>query len=123
MIFLDTNAIIYLYAGDRHFSERTQKFMDDNDCLISPVVQLEYQYLHEIGRVKKTFETVLNALKQDIDLEMSDISLSKLINEAVKITWTRDPFDRLITAHAKLEHRYLITSDQTIQKHYSKALW
>lgn len=123
MIFLDTNAVIYLYEGHRDFSERVQKLIDDNDCFISPVVKLELQYLHEVGRGHKKAQTIIETLSHEIGLETHDCSLEKLINTALEISWTRDPFDRLITAHAKALNKFLVTSDKTIQKHYSKALW
>ena len=37
--------------------------------------------------------------------------------------WTRDPFDRIITAQADLEKATLITKDATIRAHYSRAMW
>ncbi len=123
MIFLDTNAVIYLYSGHRDFSERVQKFINENDCFVSPLVKLELQYLHEIGRGKKKAQTIIDTLNHEIGLEVHDYSLEALIASALEISWTRDPFDRLITAHAKAANKFLITSDKTIQKHYSKAIW
>ena len=123
MIFLDTNAVIYLYTGHQDFSERVVKLINENDCAISPLVKLELQYLHETGRGHKKAQTVIDTLSHEIGLSIHDPSLQALIHAAVEMSWTRDPFDRLITAHAKVMNKHLITSDKTIQKHYAKAIW
>ncbi len=123
MIFLDTNAVIYLYSGHKDFSARAVKLLSENDCFISPLVQLELQYLHEIGRGNKKAQTVVDVLAREIGLSIHEHSLDKIIRAAVEMSWTRDPFDRLITAHAKATNCYLVTSDRTIQKHYAKAVW
>ena len=39
------------------------------------------------------------------------------------ITWTRDPFDRIIVAQAKIRNSALVTRDREIRLHYSKAVW
>ncbi|MEI9811179.1 MAG: hypothetical protein WDO18_00250 [Acidobacteriota bacterium] len=36
--------------------------------------------------------------------------------------WTRDPFDRMIVAQARLAKAHLITRDTIIQTHYPKAI-
>jgi PIN domain nuclease of toxin-antitoxin system len=38
--------------------------------------------------------------------------------------WTRDPFDRVIVAHAKSNGMaHLIGSDATMKKHYPRTVW
>jgi PIN domain nuclease of toxin-antitoxin system len=46
-----------------------------------------------------------------------------VIDAAVQMKWTRDPFDRLITAQAAVYKNILLTKDETIRKNYLKALW
>ena len=46
-----------------------------------------------------------------------------VIAEANRLSWTRDPFDRIITAHASLQKAPLLTKDTTISSHYKKAFW
>jgi PIN domain nuclease of toxin-antitoxin system len=38
-------------------------------------------------------------------------------------TWTRDPFDRIIVAQARLRGAPLLTKDRTIQTHHAEAFW
>ena len=39
------------------------------------------------------------------------------------MTWTRDPFDRVIVANAALNGNILISKDQNILEHYIHARW
>jgi len=39
------------------------------------------------------------------------------------LSWTRDPFDRVITAQAATDGSSLITKDEIILHHYENAVW
>ena len=55
---------------------------------------------------------MLAALRKSIGLKIVDISLAELIDAAQVLAWTRDPFDRLIAAHAIVANAPLVTADQ-----------
>jgi PIN domain nuclease of toxin-antitoxin system len=84
---------------------------------------LELAYLHEVGRARDSLPTMLAALRQDIGLELVDASIAELVQVATDISWTRDPFDRLISAHAIVANAPLITADETILENLSLATW
>jgi PIN domain nuclease of toxin-antitoxin system len=90
---------------------------------ISPIVELELTYLYEVGRVSEPASAPLSALRRSIGLQMSDISLEQLTKAAVDLTWTRDPFDRLIAAHAIVAGAQLLTADEQILEHLPLATW
>lgn len=124
MIFLDTNAVIWLYQGElSKFTEPTKQKLELNDILISPLVKLELQYLYEVKRTKEKAEKVIDVLYESIGLQEHNIPLNVLINHSLSETWTRDPFDRLITCHARIEDAVLITRDEHIQANYKLAIW
>lgn len=56
-------------------------------------------------------------------MEVTDGSIAELGQTAADLSWTRDPFDRLISAHAIVANAPLITADETIRKHLSLAVW
>ncbi len=66
---------------------------------------------------------MLTALSREVGLEVLDTSLLELVNAASGLTWTRDPFDRLIAAHAIVEGAQLITADQEIRENLPLATW
>ena len=90
---------------------------------VSPIVKLELTYLHEIGRVSEPATAPLAALGRTIGLGVSDLPVASLVDAAAGLTWTRDPFDRLIAAHAIIVGAPLITADRTILRHLPQAVW
>ncbi len=65
----------------------------------------------------------MNQLQIQIGLQVKDDSFSAVLHTAVFETWTRDPFDRVIVAHARTANAPLLTSDVRIQENYSRAVW
>jgi PIN domain nuclease of toxin-antitoxin system len=44
--------------------------------------------------------------------------------EALSVSWTSDPFDRIIVGQAKANREaILITADTLIRQHYPAAVW
>jgi PIN domain nuclease of toxin-antitoxin system len=95
----------------------------ENEPRFSPIAVLELTYLHEIGRARDPLATMLAALRRDIGLEVADASVAELAQAAADFSWTRDPFDRLIAAHAIVANAPLVTADETIRANLPLALW
>jgi PIN domain nuclease of toxin-antitoxin system len=90
---------------------------------ICPIVELELSYLYEIGRVSEPASAPLSALGRSIGLQPSDVSFEQVARAAGDLAWTRDPFDRLIAAHAIVAGAPLLTADETILDNLSLATW
>ena len=56
-------------------------------------------------------------------LGQADDPITAVISHAMTLTWTRDPFDRLLVATAMLHKAPLITQDRTIRENYAEAVW
>ena len=97
--------------------------IDRHEPRVSPLVALELEYLHEVGRARDPVPTMLAALRQSIGLQMEDVSLAELVHAAQSLSWTRDPFDRLIAAHAIVADAPLLTADKTIRANLPLAAW
>lgn len=124
MIYLDTHVVVWLYAGERErFSEKASALIEENEIVISPIVLLELQYLQEIGRLLVGPGEIYENLVSTIALRTCDLSLRQIISASLTQSWTRDPFDRIITAHALARSTLLVTKDTTILQNYSKARW
>jgi PIN domain nuclease of toxin-antitoxin system len=65
----------------------------------------------------------LSALRRTIGLQVLDAPLTAVIGVAKEISWTRDPFDRLIAAQAIVADAPLVTADRTILEHLPQAIW
>ncbi len=125
MIYLDTHVVLWLYLrkGEGLSSRARQLIEYEPVILISPIILLELDYLHEIGRTTLGSAHVFNYLHQRIDLQVCQKSFIDVVREASQLSWTRDPFDRIITAQSAIDRNTLITKDKTIQDHYEYAVW
>jgi len=111
VILLDTNAVIWLLAGH----PRAAGLRPAVDRLyLSPVVLLELKFLLEVGRVEvmpgRSVADVVKDPRWLLDSPRSDV----LFTAALDVEWTRDPFDRLITAHARCRRWRIATGDQAM---------
>ncbi|HOW82071.1 MAG TPA: PIN domain-containing protein [Spirochaetota bacterium] len=123
-IFIDTNVIVRLYNGDLDLlSASAKKIINNNDVFISPMVIMELEYLFEIQKVKDNAKNVIDYLTEKINLQLDECGFTELIEYALHETWTRDPFDRIIVAHAKMRNASLVSADREIKKRYKKAIW
>ncbi len=124
MIYMDTHVVIWLYSGHIHLiSKDAQKMIEDNQILISPMVLLEIDFLYEIKRIRVVAEQIRTYLEQQIGLRVCNQPFELICKNATFQQWTRDPFDRLITAQAAITKSILVTKDNHIRKHYEQAIW
>ncbi|NOY69749.1 MAG: type II toxin-antitoxin system VapC family toxin [Deltaproteobacteria bacterium] len=124
MIYLDTHVVVWLYAGKiEKLSEVSKELINGHEVIVSPVVRLELQYLFEIDRITDKANEILFDLSDRIGLTICDQSLNTIVSCALDLSWTRDPFDRMIVANAAINQNNLITKDQNILENYEKAMW
>ena len=81
------------------------------------------QLLQEIGRLNVGPDQWLDILKRDFEVRICPIPMQRVVTEAFKLPWTRDPFDRIIVAQAIAGEGKLITKDDRIHKHFTGAFW
>ncbi|MEI6438294.1 MAG: PIN domain-containing protein [Candidatus Omnitrophota bacterium] len=123
-LYLDTHAAVWLYAGEvDRFPARARRRLEASSLVISPMVLLEIQFLREAGKVDIKPERFLREMKQDLDLALCQAAFTDIALAAVVLSWTRDPFDRLIVAQASAAEAPLLTRDKSILEHYSRAVW
>ena len=124
MIYLDTHVVVWLYAGliDK-LSITAHRLINENDIFISPVVRLELQYLFEVDRVTAAPDAIVADLANRIGLQVCAKPFNRIVSEALAQPWTRDPFDRLIAAHASLDGDILVTKDGNMLRNYPHARW
>ena len=81
------------------------------------------ELLKEIGRLRIGGVTIVDDLRSRIGLEVCDLPFPKIIASANAITWTRDPFDRVIVGHAAAAAGSLLTKDRSIRRRFREAVW
>lgn len=107
MILLDTNALIWFEQGHRRAKVLARA---TSRLHISPVSLLELQFLIEAGRIRLKNGSVAD-IGHDRRWTLDDPPSAAWFSKAVDLSWTRDPFDRLLVAHARLRGWRLATGD------------
>lgn len=122
--YLDTHVVVWLYAGElERFPNAAIELLDERQLIVSPMVYLELSYLQEIGRLNVGAREIVNDLSSRVALVICDERFETVVRQAENERWTRDPFDRLIAAHARVKDAPLVTKDATIRTHYPRAIW
>ena len=110
VILLDTNALIWLEQGHA----RARKLTSARQRLyISPVSLPELQFLLEAGRLRVRGAGVADLVARGPWL-LDDPPAAAWFDAALALGWTRDPFDRLLVAHAQLRGWRLATGDTAL---------
>ena len=124
-LYLDTHALVWLYAtGAQNFSPQAVHSIEAaSRLLISPIVEMETELLYEIGKITVPAAVIVHYLSERIDLRVCIHPFHRVVAQSVEMKWTRDPFDRLITAQASLERDHLLTKDRSIRAQYPHAVW
>jgi PIN domain nuclease of toxin-antitoxin system len=123
IVYLDTHSVIWLIEGDSDWlSKPAQRLLEAAEIRISPIVGLELQLLYELKRLKKPARHILTRVQATIGAVLCEAGFVDVIEQAYVETWTRDPFDRIIVAHAKTSRARLLTADESILRHYNLAL-
>ena len=111
MILLDTNALLWLQAGH----PRSRPLARATDRLyLSPASFLEIKFLPESRRVALRAGATLATLADDERWAIDDPPAMSWFGRAMEIAWTRDPFDRLLVAHAAFRGWRLATGDGSL---------
>jgi PIN domain nuclease of toxin-antitoxin system len=123
-LYCDTHVLVWLYSKALdQFSRHAIKVIETHELLVSPMVCLELDYLREVKKISVQGRKIIEELSSSIGLKICEASFNDVIAVASDLSWTRDPFDRLIVAQAKLQKAPLLTRDQTIRDIYSRAIW
>ena len=124
-VYIDTHIVIWLAEGSvEKLTPAASQAIESSQVEISPMVLIELEYLFEIKRIIKPPMALFEQLQTLIGLRMSDHPFPAVAQTALFETWTRDPFDRIIVAHARSDgYSGLVTSDTKINENYSKTIW
>lgn len=124
-LYLDTHVAIWLRRGDLHrFPRPVRERLDrDPELRISPMVVVEIDVLHQIGRLREGSAALVGALSRELGLKVCELPFPAVAAAAAHVGWTRDPFDRLIVAHAVAARAPLVTRDADIHRHSPVAYW
>ncbi len=116
MIHLDTHVVVWLWQKNHRRTASLKAIINREELEISPAVVLEMQCLQEIGRIRHSAEEIVAGMAEAIGLTVATTPFDEVASKALALSWTRDPFDRLIVAHAQARGVRLLTYDENILK-------
>jgi PIN domain nuclease of toxin-antitoxin system len=123
-IRLDTHVVVWLHAGlDDKLSPLARAAIEQNQLAVAPMVEFELTLLHEIGRLSLSGAEILGDLSHRVGLRVSAVPWQAAVQSAAGLTWTRDPFDRLIVADALAAGSLLLTKDERVRERVPSAVW
>jgi PIN domain nuclease of toxin-antitoxin system len=111
VILLDTNGVLWLHHGHRRGRRLA---VPAGRLYASPASLLEIQFLVEAGRVRLRPGFAAGDVLVDDRWLLDEPPSVGWFERALEVSWTRDPFDRLLIAHARLRGWRLATGDVEI---------
>lgn len=118
---LDTHFVVWVVSASSRLKEF--EWLDTyRPYRVSPISILEIAYLGEVGRLEVKFPQFDDTLRQDPRFVVDDLQVDRLASRAHAMSWTRDPFDRLLAAHSLARNLPLCTVDQQIRKNFSNLV-
>jgi PIN domain nuclease of toxin-antitoxin system len=125
IVYLDTHVAAWLGEGRvKRFEPRVRRLLETAQLFVSPMVLLELEYLHQVGRIRVHGRDIVHKLEREIGLQVCTLAFSQVVDAAIDESWTRDPFDRMIVAQAKANgFAPLISADEEIAAHYPRTVW
>ena len=123
--YLDTSVAVWLAQGTSgRLTPKARNHIESAELLLSPIVLLELEYLYEIKKLLLPARELQRKLSHELGVQVCDFELPKIADFALNEIWTRDPFDRMIVAHAKASgFAWLVSSDEEIAQHYPRTVW
>jgi PIN domain nuclease of toxin-antitoxin system len=124
-VYLDTNVVVWLAQGTlQRISRRAKSALEQGTLLMSPMVLIELEYLYELNRIKLPARDVQLKVEHEVGIRVCDLPFFSVAGTALDEKWTRDPFDRMIVAHAKTNGLApLVSADEEIKKNYPRTVW
>ena len=110
ILHLDTHILVWLYAGDpERFSLKARAAVEHAHLVYTPIAV--------------DAEDIIAYLETRIGLARDEAAYSPVVKESCGISWTRDPFDRLIAGAALVSQHPLLTRDPEMRRNCHLAFW
>ncbi|MGO4885178.1 MAG: type II toxin-antitoxin system VapC family toxin [Bryobacteraceae bacterium] len=126
-ILLDTNALLWILAGDPKLSRRVRAAVTSPhaDVRVSVVSAWEIAVKFQIGKLSFALpiEQVLSEVLSGVTWPVLSVLPAHIMALLELPAIHRDPFDRLLIAQALAESLTLATADERIQEYKISTIW
>lgn len=127
-VHLDTHVVIWLAAGDLNlFPAGLLDRLESADLVVSPIVRLELDLLHERGKIDSPASDIFDKVTVEVGIREDPTPLSRIVMAAItpRKDWHNgDPYDRLILSAAIANRSPLVTKDRPLRSAFpSLTMW
>jgi PIN domain nuclease of toxin-antitoxin system len=125
-VLVDTNAFLWLVAGDRRLSRSARRAIEDSqgEWWLSAASIWELAIKSGLGRITLPApldEYIAEKIQQGLRVLSVDWPHATRVERLP--FYHRDPFDRLIVAQAQSEGLVVVTSDPAFAKYGVRTVW
>ena len=122
MVLLDTNVLLWFFAGDERLPTHVRKSIenDPGNYFVSTVSFWEIAIKRQIG--KMTTDLDMPQIIKDAGFMTLDIVTVHIYEYESLPLIHRDPFDRMLIAQSKTERLPLLTGDLKLKKYDIKVI-
>src|ERR1041385_1564469 len=114
---LDTHFVVWIISNSRRL--RNYRWLPKyRPWRVSPIFLLEIQLLAEGGHRKIDNPRFSRQIMSDPRFEFDEVPFTTLIQKSLELSWTRDPFDRIIAAHSLCRAVPLCSVDEAMLQHH-----
>jgi PIN domain nuclease of toxin-antitoxin system len=114
---LDTHFIIWVVSDSRRLQSYPWLY-EYQPWTVSPASLLEIQLLAEVGRRHIDTPRFVEQVRSDPRFQFDDAPFATIVQRSLELSWTRDPFDRLIAAHSLIRRLPLCSVDGNILENH-----
>lgn len=122
MILLDTNVLLWFFAGDEKLSTSARESIesDPGNFLISIASFWEIAIKRQIGKLEMDLD--MPQTVKDAGFMTLDIVAAHTYSYETLPLIHRDPFDRMLVAQSKVERIPLLSGDPILKKYDIKVI-
>ena len=114
---LDTHFLIWI-TGNAKRIRRYPWLSQYEPWGVSAISFLEIQLLTESGKLNLRNPQFTEAVLSDARFAVDEVPLVALIQKSLQLSWSRDPFDRLIAAHSLARRVPLCSVDSVMLENH-----
>ena len=116
-LLIDTHILVWIALNDSRLSKAQRDALGDSDNAIvfGPATAYELTQLQKLGMIP--LQEPISKLQELIGFETVDLPFGIWTEAAELPDIHRDPIDRMLIAHARLERMTLVTADAKIRRY------